>query len=564
MEKDDLVLARILEHIPGSVIVTTTDGYITYINASSEARLGFEKDELAHTSIEDLIFEVEKEGSWEFIRSVILHDNKNYKGETHLVRKDKSTIVCTTNGFCVRNDNNQPEEIVLVFYDITEEKRIAEELEKKNVEMAKINSELLRSNQELKRVSEVKTKFLSIASHELKTPLTSIKGYSEIIIDNMRDKVDASIYTMVQSIDRAADRLHAVINNMLDVTRIEQKRLRLKPEDMSLTETALECIEELSQFATRRNIIFKYDFDRNIPSFYGDRMRMHQVFTNLFSNAIKYSPDNTTVEIFITIDEEERFHVIVADQGIGIDRDELEKIFDPFYEIGSTSLHSTDSTKFMGGGTGLGLSIVRGVIERHGGVIWAESEGARKGEFLGSQFHILLPVRSRIQWDDDETQIIKLNRIMETPAKVYKKMSDEVKEMVLIIDDDPEAIEITRMILQPYFTIVTADSGEEGLRIAFAQKPSLIMIDLYLPGMDGCLICRILRSQEETKDIPISFFTAATQNDEMERCYASGADDFIVKPFNGKEMLEKVTRLISIKYEKERLWEEKKQKKKIL
>ncbi len=511
-----------------------------------------------------MIIEVEMKGGWEYIRSVILHDNRNYSGETHLVCKDKSTIICNTNGFCVYDEKNEPEEIVLVFRDITEEKRIAEELEKKNLEMAKINSELLRSNQELKRVSEVKTKFLSIASHELKTPLTSIKGYSEIIIDNMKDKTEASVYSMIESIDRAADRLHDVINNMLDVTRIEQKRLRLKPETMSLNETATECIDELSQFATRRHIIFKCDFAEYRPSFYGDKMRMHQVFTNLFSNAIKFSPDNSSVEVVIDVDKEERFHIIVTDHGIGINADELDKIFDPFYEIASTSRHSTDSAKFMGGGTGLGLSIVRGVVERHGGVIWAESEGARKGEFLGSQFHILLPVRSRIKWDDDETQIIKLNRIMESPVKLPKEVPEETKETVLVIDDDPEAVEITRMILQQFFTILTAETGEEGLKMAFEKKPSLILLDLYLPGLDGSLVCRILRTQEETKDIPISFFTAATQNEEMERCYASGADDFIVKPFNGKEMLEKVMRLISLKYEKERLHKEKARKEKLM
>jgi signal transduction histidine kinase len=496
---------------------------------------------------------VEEKSSWEYIRDFVIKGKNNYyAGITYLVCKDKTTIICDTSGFCVFNKNDQPEEIVLVLRDITKERTIAEELENKNLEMARINSELIRSNQELKRVNELKTKFLSIASHELKTPLTSIKGYSEILIDNMEDKVDKSVYRMIESIKRAADRLHDVINNMLDITRIEQKQLRLKPEKMDLKKTVEECIEELSQFTSERNIEFRCFIDDTLPEFYGDKMRMQQVFTNIFSNALKYSPDGSTIEVKINLDKKDRFHIVVIDHGIGIDKEEVEKIFTPFYEIASPTRHSTHSVKYMGGGTGLGLSIVKGIVERHGGIIWVESPGTKPNQFPGSEFHIFLPVKARIQWDDDETQIIKLNKIMEMPKKKYEeKVASDVKETILVIDDDPEAIEMTSMILQSSFEVLTAATGEEGLKMAYQYKPSLILLDHYLPGLDGCQICRILRSQEETKDIPVAFFSAATQDGEIEKSYASGADEFIVKPFSSQEMIDKITRLLTSKYEED-------------
>lgn len=551
MESNTYLLARILDHIPGSVIVTELSGEIRYINASAVEHLGFERDELENAPVEDLILDIETEGSWQYIREVILKENKNYTGETQLICKNRNSIICSTNAFCVHNEKNEPEEIVLVFRDITEEKKIAEELEKKNLEISKINSDLIRSNQGLKRVSEMKTKFLSIASHELKTPLTSIKGYSEIIIDNMKSKVDESVYSMIESIDRAADRLHLVINNMLDVTRIEQKRLRLKPEHVNLRESVLECINEMSQIALRRKITVKCDFQEKLPTFYSDKMRMHQVFTNLLSNAIKFSPDNSVVGVKIFIEEEKHFHIIVIDHGIGIDKKELKKIFQPFYEVGSATRHSSDATKFMGGGTGLGLSIVKGIIERHGGIIWVESEGTRRGEFPGSGFHIVLPLKAQIKWDDDETKRLKLKKIMGLEKRRTKKTSSvDKKPMVLIIDDEKEALEISSMILQSSFEIITAETGEEGLRMAFENKPSLILLDTYLPGLDGYRICRILRTQDETKEIPIAFFSAATQDSEIEKCFVSGGDDFIVKPFSSKEMLAKVNKLLGIKVKK--------------
>lgn len=551
MESDTILLARILEHIPGSIIVTDLSGEIKYINASSVERLGFERDELRNAPVEDLILGIEKKGSWPYIKDVILKNGDNYSGETQLICKNKDPIICSTIGFCVRNEKNEPEEIVLVLRDISEEKRIAEELEKKNLEFSKINSDLIRSNQELKRVSEMKTKFLSIASHELKTPLTSIKGYSEIIIDNMKSKIDTSVFSMIESIDRAADRLHLVINNMLDITRIEQKRLRLKPEHVNLKETVEECINELSQFALRRRMSFRCNIKEGLPTFYSDKMRMHQVFTNLLSNAIKYSPDNSIIEVEIIVEEENHFHIIVIDHGIGIDKKELKKIFDPFYEVGSTSRHSTDAAKFMGGGTGLGLSIVKGIIERHGGIIWAESEGTKTSEFPGSSFHVVLPLKSQIKWDDDETKRLKIKNIMGLDRKKTKKTTPKDKKpTVLIIDDEKEALEISSMILQSSFDIITAETGEDGIRLAFENKPSLILLDTYLPGLDGYRICRILRTQDETKDLPIAFFSAATQDNEIEMCFASGGDDFIVKPFSSKEMLNKVNKLLGIKTKK--------------
>jgi len=146
-----------------------------------------------------------------------------------MVCKNGNDIICMVSAFYIANNEVLPDVLVWVFRDITSDILTAKEIEKQNVEMAKMNSELILSVTELKRVSELKSNFLSIASHELKTPLTSIKGYSDIIIDTMKDKMEANIYRMIESINRAADRLHRVVNNILDVTRIEQKKLRLNP-----------------------------------------------------------------------------------------------------------------------------------------------------------------------------------------------------------------------------------------------------------------------------------------------------------------------------------------------
>ena len=550
MYQDILLLARIIEYTPIGIIVLRTDGKVHYVNLFAEQMLNQSRENLLGKVIDNSISDFRGEASWTEIWNAMLQGELTEANV--LVEPDgKNVIVCKVNSFFIEGNENYPDSLALIFRDTTQDIRITEQIERKNLEMAKMNTELIRSNAELKRVSEMKSNFLSIASHELKTPLTSIKGYSDIIIDNMKDKLDSGIYRMIESINRAADRLHKVVNNILDVTRIEQKRLRLKPEMIDMGIVINDCIDELSQFSIKRNIMFSCQMIENLPLFYGDKMRMQQVFTNLFSNALKYSPDGSSVEVIVSLENSDRYHILVKDNGIGIDKNEQKNIFDPFYEIGSVNRHSTDYSKFMGGGTGLGLSIVKGIIERHGGRIWVISEGVKENAFPGSEFHIMLPVQSDISWDDDETKALYIERL-DAAANIEESIAlvDE-KPTILFIDSDREAVEIARMVLESAFEILVAETGEAGLTLALQNKPSVILLDSYLPGLDGYRICRILRTQEETRDTPIAFFSAGTQNDEIQKCFANGADDFIVKPFSGRELVDKIWRILMKKKEEE-------------
>jgi two-component system sensor histidine kinase ChiS len=552
--KGDLFLmARIVDHTPINIVVAKADGTILYVNGCAERELKISRDALEGVSVESIISDTGEGISWKEIHERLLRE-KACEAKVALIGKGGAEIHCSLHAFSIINTSNNENVFVLQFKDVTGEMKSVAQIERKNVEMAKMNTELIRSNAELKRVSDLKSNFLSIASHELKTPLTSIKGYSDIIIDTMKDKLEYNIYRMIESINRAADRLHKVVNNILDVTRIEQKRLRLKPEHMDLAAVACECIEELSQFSAKRNIRFECSSPSGIPSFLGDAMRMQQVFTNLFTNALKFSPDNSVVQVRIGLSNPSEFHIVVHDQGIGIEKAEQKKIYDPFYEIGNTNRHSTDFSKFMGGGTGLGLSIVKGIVERHGGRIWVESEGPQGGnKFPGSEFHVILPIEAKIEWDDDETRTIKLAELHEEKIKERDSAEDNVEKnpVILFIDSDREAIEISKMVLENAFDILVAETGEIGLTMAFEHLPSLILVDSYLPGIDGYRVSRILRSQEETKDIPIAFFSAGSQSSEIQKCFASGADDFIVKPFSGKELVEKIWRLLMKKKEQQ-------------
>jgi PAS domain S-box-containing protein len=548
MDSDIGLLACIIEHSPIGIVILQPDGGIRYVNSLAAHLFNSDRETLLGLSVDRFIVDRRGELSWRELRRLAASDGNAHEAKVGIARAGSEEIICAVMGFHIGGKDNQEDSIALVFRDITHELKIAEQLETKNVEMAKMNTELIRSNVELKRVSEMKSNFLSIASHELKTPLTSIKGYSDIIVDGMRERVDPGVFRMIESINRAADRLHNIINNILDVTRIEQKRIRLQPSKFLLDALARDCVEELSQLVDKRNISFVCRFSDHLPEFFGDKSRLHQVLTNLFSNAIKFSPDGATVEITMTIEDRQRFHLVVRDHGIGIDISEHKRIFDPFYEVGDISKHSTDHAKFMGGGMGLGLSIAKGLIDRHGGRIWVESDGVQKDKFPGSAFHVVLPIRSEIGWDDVEHAGASLGAVSEKEPVIDTDQSD-VKPTMLLIDTDREVVEVTRMVLENAFDIITAASGEQGLSLAFQYIPSVVLLDFCLPGLDGYRICRILRSQEETRDIPVIFISNVTRSDEIEKCFASGADDFIVKPFSGRELMDKLWRLLLRKKE---------------
>ncbi|MBN2188606.1 MAG: response regulator [Chitinispirillaceae bacterium] len=542
MENDTALLARIIEHTPVGIAILSPDRKIRYVNTRAAQMLSCGRKTLVGTA-----FDLHVTGRLETLWPQVL-GGKTQVARVTLSGNDGPETVCALTAFPVGSNESRQDAVAVILRDITGELTIAEQLEKKTIETAKMNTELIHSNIELKRLSEKKSDFLSIASHELKTPLTSIMGYSDLIVDGMKDRVDGGVFRMIESINRAACRLNDVINNILDITRIEQKRLRLKPEMLRLNAVAQDSIEEIAPVAARRSVAINCFFADDLPQFYGDRLRMQQVFTNLLSNAVKYSPDGSAVDVSIVFENGVRFHLAVKDRGIGIDADEQKHIFDPFSEVGELSKHSSNQMRFKGGGTGLGLSIAKGIVERHGGRIWVESEGRGEGpdRFPGSTFHIVLPVISEIEWDDLEKETtVSVAGTGPAPIRTGDaRICDSGKPSILIIDPDPETVEVTGMVLANAFDVIPAAGAEQGLALAFQHQPSIILLNSCLPGLDGLRICKILRSQEETRSTPIVFLSPETRREEIEKCFASGANDFIIKPFSGRELMDKIWQLM--------------------
>jgi signal transduction histidine kinase len=265
----------------------------------------------------------------------------------------------------------------------------------------------------------MKDSFLGLASHELKTPLTVIMGYAELLLTDMADRVDKTVVEMVENISNAANRLDSIIKDMVDVSMIDEKRLQLKIEDLNLNRLVELSVNELRFFFSLRKQELILHLDETIPVIRGDSFRLMQLLTNILGNAIKFTPDGGQITVstsakyllrskqplttdhmpsVVNIGKEHHLYVevIIEDTGIGIDREDQVRIFEKFYEVGNIEEHSSGKVAFRAKGTGLGLAIAKGIVEMHGGDIWVDSQGYNPEKCPGSTFHILLPLNPLI------------------------------------------------------------------------------------------------------------------------------------------------------------------------
>jgi PAS domain S-box-containing protein len=280
-----------------------------------------------------------------------------------------------------------------IFHDVTKEREILANLE--------------RSAADLARLNKMKDSFLGLASHELKTPLTVIMGYSELILSEMAAKVDPVVLEMMKNISTASARLDNIVKDMVDVSMIDERRLHLRLEDVNVNRLIEAAVNELGFFFSMRNQEIVSHLDDTIPVIRGDGLRLMQLLSNIFGNAIKFTPDGGRITVTSSAKyllrssqgggarkQEQCLYVeiTIRDTGIGIDREDQFRIFDKFYEVGNIEEHSSGKVAFKAKGAGLGLAIAKGIVEMHGGEIWVESPGYDPHACPGSSFHIFLPV----------------------------------------------------------------------------------------------------------------------------------------------------------------------------
>src|SRR5215216_1277424 len=276
--------------------------------------------------------------------------------------------------------------------------------------VAHISNEMEKVQKQMKRVDKSKSAFISVAAHELKTPITLIEGYASMMEDLMRAGKGVNLDSLLAGMTTGIGRLRSIVDDMIDVSMIDNALLKLNFQPMQISQVVEALRLESKETLHSRKLTMEIkDFEGSKQWLYVDPARVMQALKNVITNAIKYTPDGGT----ITIDGKTKqgfIEVTVSDTGIGISHDNQTVIFEKFGQLGRVDLHSSGKTKFKGGGPGLGLPIARGILEAHGGSIWVESPGYDEKSCPGSTFHVLIPIRT----ESPDAQMTKLFSSLES------------------------------------------------------------------------------------------------------------------------------------------------------
>ncbi len=281
-----------------------------------------------------------------------------------------------------------------------ENARLVENLKKLNVQVREAYAFLDKANHDLAQLEATKSNFISIASHELRTPLTAARGYTEMLLED--PSLPGAVRDLVKGIHKSTLRLHEIMDSMFDIAQIDSRTLELHRQEVFLTELISSVVQEQAKTLTEREQQISLDLPA-LPSIKADPNTLKKLLYHLLTNAIKFTPNGGKITItgrHVAANKrdlpEGGVEVIVSDTGVGIDKNMQEIIFTKFYQPGEQlSRHSTGKTKFKGSGAGLGLALSRGIVEAHGGKIWVESHGYDEKQLWGSEFHVVLPLRSQ-------------------------------------------------------------------------------------------------------------------------------------------------------------------------
>jgi len=388
-----------------------------------------------------------------------------------------------------------------------------EEIRRTADELAEAHRQLRNQYEEVAEAARFKSQFFANMSHELRSPLNSIIGYTELLLDGVDGPVNTEQDGDLKRILAASRYLLKLINNILDMTRIEAGRMGMEIQPFDARALVTEALDTITPLAYRKSLHLRADIAEGLATFISDRDKLKQVLINLLANAVKFTDEGEVV--CSARRDEGRLVVEVRDTGIGISPQDQKRIFTKFYQADPS--HSREHR-----GTGLGLPLCRMLVELLGGEIRVES---RPG--AGSRFSFWVPEAALPS---------------EAPGRAERA---EGQPLVLVIEDDPPALELIQKVLESAgMDVLSARDGAEGLRLARERRPAAITLDLLMPRIDGWEVLAQLKADPITRAIPVVILSCLDRPEQGRR---AGADAFLTKPLDRTELVRTVLRLLAPK-----------------
>ncbi len=472
------------------------------------------------TSFETFIDSVHPEDRQAVIKAIdaSLERNVPYEIEHRVVWPDGAIRWLMERGAVTRDEAGSPTKMLGVVQDIDERKRT--------------ELDLVAAREDAEKANQAKSEFLSSMSHELRTPMNAILGFAQLMEND--DTLPDDHIDSVEEILKAGRHLLNLINDVLDLARIESGKLELDLEPVPICPLVHECIRLMAPLAEKKAIHISHD-NLSGAVIRADRTRLKQVLLNLLSNGIKYNHQGGRVEVTRGKPGAEGcLRLEIRDTGHGIEENQLSNLFQPFSRL--------DAKKKAIEGTGIGLNITKRIVEMMGGTL-----GVRSKPGVGSVFWVEVPMESNV--------LQPVHRASKSPG--YKKQKTKHRDpsvddpvsshfTVLHIEDNPANIKLVAQILnaRSEINLLSAHTPELGIELATAHKPALILMDINMPGMDGYQVLERLQGDKQLRDTPVVAVTANAMPSDIDRGQAAGFADYLTKPLHIPQMMEMLDRFL--------------------
>jgi signal transduction histidine kinase len=449
-------------------------------------------------------------------------------------------------------------------------------VEERTKELAESKQEVEKAYAKLKELDAIKTQFFANVSHELRTPLTLVLAPLESILKGELGYVSKSQQGHIQIMHQNALRLLKMINNLLDLAKIDAGKMTLNLEPINLDHFIKGIVASVTPLAEKKQIRLSFVDGERLTGVVCDREKVERVLLNLIFNSIKFTEPGGSVTVRCekanSTERDEsatRVQVSVADTGIGIPKEYKEKIFERFSQVDASA-----SRKYEG--TGIGLALAKELVELHRGRIWADSEPGK-----GTVMTFTLPTDLELpktdttpedrrtgrrrarerreterRWTEDWTQALRsaaeysAGDVLKEPVPIQAPLpfpSGPIEHTVLLIEDNADMRSFIAFQLQDEFKLLQARDGIEGVGLATQHLPDIIISDVMMPGKDGYQVCREIKSDPHTKHIPVILLTAKAELSEKISGLEFGADDYLTKPFNAQELKAKIRSLVQLR-----------------
>ncbi|HSQ47854.1 MAG TPA: ATP-binding protein, partial [Lutibacter sp.] len=381
----------------------------------------------------------------------------------------------------------------------------------------------------LKVLDQLKSRFFANISHEFRTPLTLISGYAENLMEALPTN---HIKKQAQGIDQNAKTLLKLINELLDISKLEAGKMNLKLSQQNIVLYLKNLFFSVESFSEKRHISLNFVSDETNIQVVFDDEKMEKIIMNIVSNALKFTPENGEITLTIQRKNKEMLSICICDNGIGIEKESLSNIFDRFYQADNSDTRLYE-------GTGIGLALVKELVELHSGTVKAFNNEELIGQ-NGTTFSIELPFGNVSEISNE--QAIEIENQNPSAVNVHQNKKLQIpeisfdKKIIVLVEDNLAIRTFVKNLLQPIYKVIEASNGEEGFEQAKRTIPDVIITDVMMPKLDGISMVHLLRNEEKTSHIPIVILTGKAAHEDRLAGLETGIEAYLTKPFSVKEL----------------------------